>query len=280
MNKMPRYCIGGIDEKTKSNCHLIRFVDKTDLPKCESGTVLIGSIERNKRFDDARSDKGELSVQIQWENPDGERWIVGNNESKSVLGLLPGKKITALSGTGGIVSERKLVPGNPLSLSLSMIPKSLGRKRKNIALERIRTNLKLPEGTPALCLIAPGRTCKMLTERLCDHLSLDNHLFALSGAITYGDRKIRVQSFSEFKGTIGKVVNSDVLDIDRVFTKPETPYRYDREYRIIWFGHNGKELNKIEFPLIADYQTADHVILDGFDFAEHFTVVYEGEQLP
>ena len=264
MNKAPRYCIGGIDERTQSKCHLIRFVDKKDLPKCEAGTVLIGSIERNKTFDNARGDKGELSVKTRWENPEREKWLVRNDESQRVFGLRPGKKITAISGTGSITSERTLVPGNPLSLSLSMVPRSLGKKRRNIVFEQIRTNLQLPEGTPALCFRSPGRTCQMLTERLCDRLNLKIYLFALSGAITYGDRIVISQSFSDFKNAIDKSMNSDVLDIDRVFMKPETPYRSDREYRIVWFGHSGKDLNTIEFPLIANYQTADHVILDGF----------------
>ena len=47
----------------------------------------------------------------------------------------------------------------------------------------------------------------------------------------------------------------------------------------MWFAHSGKDHKSIEFPLMADYQTADHVILDGFDFADHFSAVYEGEQL-
>ena len=119
----------------------------------------------------------------------------------------------------------------------------------------------------------------MLTDRLPDHLNLKAHLFALSGAIAHGDRKVLLQSFGEFRDTIDEVANSGVLDIDRVFTKPITPYKYDREYRIMWFAHSGKDHKSIEFPLMADYQTADHVILDGFDFAEHFSAVYEGEQL-
>lgn len=92
MTKAPRYCIGGIDYKTASNCHFIRFVDKSDLPKCESGTVLIGSIERNKGFDDARSDKGEVSAQIRWENQNSGKWIVRNDESIGVLGYFQGRK--------------------------------------------------------------------------------------------------------------------------------------------------------------------------------------------
>ena len=112
-------------------------------------------------------------------------------------------------------------------MSLSMVPKSLSRKKRNMLFEQIRINLKLPEGTPALCLSSPGRTCQMLTDRLRDHLNLKAHLFALSGAIAYGDRKVLLQSFGEFRDTIDEVANSGVLDIDRVFTKPITPYKYD-----------------------------------------------------
>ena len=119
----------------------------------------------------------------------------------------------------------------------------------------------------------------MLTRRLSDYLKIANPLVIISGTVVYQERTIVVASFQEFKDKVDELYNSEVLDLDRLFTKPQVPYEYDREYRTIWMTHTGRDPNKVEFPLLPDYQKKDHIILDGVEFSDHFTVVMQGDEL-
>ena len=252
MNSHNRYCLGGIDKNISRDYHLIRFVEAKDLSKCQAGTFLVGSIERNKRFDDARADTEELTATVSWPNSTKERWIIEGDDGIRYLGIRPGKKITALSGHGGLTrSGRPLVGGNPLSLSLSMIPKALSGSEKRGVFEQVRRSIGLPKGTPGLWFKHLHKTFPMLTRRLSDYLNIANPLVIISGTVVYQERTIVVESFQEFKDKVDELYNSGVLDLDRLLTKPKIPYESDREYRVIWMAHNGTEQNKVEFPTTA-----------------------------
>ncbi len=280
MTSKSRFCIGGIDENTSRDYHLIRFIEEKDVLKCQSGTFLVGSIDRNKRFDDERADGEEFTATISWPNKSKERWTISAEGGPKYLGIKPGKKITGLAGRGGLTrSGRPLVGGNPLSLSLSMIPKTLCGTEKRAVLEQIRRNMGLPKGTPALWLTYPDETFRLLTRRLSEHLKITNNLVIISGLVVYQERTIVVNSFREFKDTVDKLYNSGELDLDRLFAKPRVPYGNDKEYRTIWMTHGGRDPNRVEFPLLPDYQENDHIILEDIDFNDHFTLVTQGNEL-
>ena len=280
MTKQRQFCIGGIDESAGQDHYLIRFVDEKDLVKCQSGTFLVGSVDRNRGFDGARADAEELTYTVSWPNRRKEPWTIAGDDSERYLAVKPGKKITGLAGRGGLTrGGRPLVRGNPLSLSLSMIPRTLDGREKRPAFDRIRHNLGLPEGTPALWFVDPDKTIKLVSRKLCEHLSLRQHLVIISGAVIYEDRTLVVDTFQEFKDTIDELFNSGVLDLDRLFSKPRVPYEADSEYRILWMTHSGTCPNTVAFPLMLDYQNEDHVILQDIDFGDHFTIVRNGDEL-
>ena len=280
MNSHNRFCIGGIDKNINRDHHLTRFIEEKDLLKCQAGTFLVGSIDRNRSFDDMRADTEEFTATVSWPNSAKERWTIAGDDGLRYLGMQPGKKITALAGCGGLTrGGRPLVGGNALSLSLSMIPKALSATDKGTVFEHIRRNIGLPIGTPALWLKYPDKTLTVLTRRLSDYLKIVNPLVVISGTVVYQERTITVSSLQEFKDTVDELYNSETLDLDRLFTKPKKPYENDREYRIIWMAHSGRDPNKVEFPLMPDYQKNDHIILDGVPFSDHFTVVTHGDEL-
>ena len=68
MNSRNRFCLGSIDKSISRDHHLLRFIEEKDLSKCQAGTFLVGSIERNKRFDDARADTEEFTATVSWPN--------------------------------------------------------------------------------------------------------------------------------------------------------------------------------------------------------------------
>lgn len=218
------FCIGGVDQSVVSHCHLIRFVDANDIVKCKAGTVLVGSVSRNRRFDDERADNGECSVTIEWPNESREGWQFRDDECLRYTGLKAGKKFRGIKGCGGLtLSNYPLVSGNPLSLSLSAIPRSIETKEKQAVLDSIRANLGLPKSTPALCCKSPKVLFQHLTCELSAHLRLEHCLVVLSGSIRYEDRLIRVNSFREFKDTVDSTFHSGMLDLDRLFLKPRHP---------------------------------------------------------
>ena len=168
-----RFCIGGIDKNISRDYHLVRFIEEKDLSKCKARTFLVGSIERNKKFDDARADLEEFTATVSWPNSAKEQWTIAGDDGPRYLGIRPGKKITALAGRGGLTrSGRPLVSGNPLSLSLSMIPKALSGSEKRTIYHQIRRNIGLPKGTPALWFKSPDQTLAVLTRRLSDYLKI------------------------------------------------------------------------------------------------------------
>ena len=280
MTKHGQFCLGGIARSVRQDFYLIRFIEEKDLLKCRSGTFLVGSIDRNKGFDDVRADAEELTATISWPNKSKERWTIAGAEGERYLGIRSGKKITALAGRGGLTqSGQPLVRGNPLSLSLSMIPKTLDERGKRFAFEQIRHNLGLAEGTPALWFMYPDKTVTLLTRRLSEYFKMSNHLVIISGTVIYGDRTVVVDTFQEFKDAVDKMYNSGETDLNRLFTKPRVPYENDREYRIIWLSHSGKTPNTVRYPLMPDYQDNDHIILQDVDFEDHFTIVRQGDGL-
>ena len=273
-------CVGGVDESVASLCHVIRFVDKDDIDKCKDGTVLVGSISRNRRFDGERADNGECSITIQWPNESREKWRFYGNECVRYTGIRAGKRIRGVTGRGGLTLDNySLMSGSPLSMSLSVIPRNLENTEKQTVFDSIRGNLGLPPSTPALCFKSPSTFFKRLTWALSDHLCLAQCLVILSGPIRYRDRTIRVNSFREFKDTVDTIFHSGALNMDRVFLKPRIPYEKDREYRLMWIAHSGATPKHVEFPLTTDYQVNDHVVLDGFALDDHFSIAEDASQL-
>ena len=160
-----------------------------------------------------------------------------------------------------------------------MIPKALSGTEKRTVFEQVRRSIGLPKGTPGLWFKYPDETFPMLTRQLSDYLNISNPLVIISGTVVYQERTIVVESFQEFKDKADELYNSEALDLDHLLTKPKTPYETDREYRTIWLAHSGTDPNKVEFPLLPDYQKNDHIIIDGVHFSDHFTVVTHGDEL-
>ena len=115
--------IGGVAPHIKSNFRLIRFVNREHLDSCKAGNFLVGSIARNKAFDDARGDKGEATISVTLNSPDG--WYFEGARSKKYIGIgpNPGDKITGMKGSGKLtIANQSLLVGNPLSLSFALVP--------------------------------------------------------------------------------------------------------------------------------------------------------------
>ena len=270
-------CIGGIGQAIAARYHLIRFVKAQDIPKCERDTVLVGSIRRNRRFEDERSDPKELSVDIAIRNRT-TRGTVFLEDAKKYLGISTNVPIEIAPRARVTLSGWAIADGNPLSMSLSMIKKGATRLKKKELFCGIRKNLGLENTTPALCFRCPERTIRLITERLSCHPDVKCQLLAMSGPIDYQDRTITVESFEEHKDTIDQLFHSNTLHLSLLFRKPKMPYENDREFRIVWLAYDGADSPE-SGTVRTNYQEQEHIILEDINFSEHFTIVREGDEL-
>ena len=163
----PAFCFGGIDKAIEANYHVVRFIHAKDLASCKSGRFLVGSIDRNKKFDDARCDKGEASIDVVWENKAGEEWIFEGDDCKRYVGILATEKFQAIRGTGGItLKNQSLVQGNPLSLSAALLPKKLSRIALNKFIKNLRKNFGMPDDAIILRFKLPNLLLADITEQI------------------------------------------------------------------------------------------------------------------
>lgn len=73
MSLADEICFGELSAKTYSQYRLVRFIPPEYIQSTLNGDFLIGSVQRNKKFDDARSDKDETSIEFHWENKSKEQ---------------------------------------------------------------------------------------------------------------------------------------------------------------------------------------------------------------
>ena len=265
--------IGGVAPHIKSNFRLIRFVHREHLESCKAGNFLVGSIARNKGFDDKRGDEGEATISVTLNSPDG--WHFEGARSKKYIGIgpNPGDKITGMKGRGKLtIANKSLLVGNPLSLSFALISSTDDPSQIASEIETVRASLDIKDAA-----------CFMVNEvdKLIDDLTLmlrlggypsTKRLLPISSPINYATREIETRSQAEFEAKVDELFHSGALQAGYLFTKPDT-YKTDREFRVIWIGHSGKTSRNFEAPLITDINQNDYVIIQGINFEKHFTEI-------
>jgi hypothetical protein len=268
------YCfIGGIAPHIKSKYRLIRFVHREHLESCKAGNFLIGSIARNKGFDDNRGDKGEITISITLNSPNG--WYFEGDRSKKYIGIgpNPGDKFTGMKGSGKLtIANQSLLVGNPLSLSFALISATESSHQTEMEVQAVRTSLGI---TDAACLMV--RDVDKLIDELTHMLRTGGYtstkrLLPISSPMTYAAREIETKSQAEFEAKVDELFYSGALNAGYLFTKPDI-YKCDREFRVIWIGHSGKTSKNYEGPLLTDINQNDHVILKSIDFDKHFVEI-------
>ncbi|MCP3675141.1 MAG: hypothetical protein GY829_11820, partial [Gammaproteobacteria bacterium] len=192
--------IGGFTDQILKNYHIVRFINKNDIPLCEKGTFLVGSIKRNKNFADERNDKGEISVTISWENKMAEKWHFTDEECCTYLGgsvedmaqrfgLRNHKEFSSITGTGGLMLKNNpLMYGNLLSLSLSLIPRDIAKKDKLEIAQKIKNSIGMPDNAVLLELKKPDALIKSVTRKIMASGHLEVSVTPICGRVNYDDR--------------------------------------------------------------------------------------------
>ena len=261
--------IGGVSPHIKKNFHIVRFVNRESFASLKAGNFLIGSIHRNRNFDDARGDKGESSVSISLHSPDG--WSFQGAELKRYIGMDPGVKFTGLKGSGKLTLQNiSLFHGNPLSLSLSMIPKCRDVTQLKLKCEEIRQNLGMPVDVACVLVKNLDSLIEDITReiRFCKNTTT-KRLISMSGPIKYVTREINTTSVAKYKQKIDLLFYSGILNVDYIFIKAES-YRLDNEFRVIWIGHAGPTSKILRGPLKMDINPNSFLIVGNINFEKHF----------
>ena len=230
--------LGGIPEYIINDFDVIKFIDLKDLKSCKEGNFLIGSVVRNKKFNDARCDSGEMTISIDWENTDKEEWTLRGKDCKKYIGIEATKKFKAIKGSGGLsIKNQPIAIGNPYSLSLSLIPKNISKEKREEVIHLIRESIGLAKDVALLKVNNPNELIKLITKKMNNKVNRYS-LISCSKMIEYKDRVLKNGSFKEFKKEIDKKFHSNALHLDYLFIKPNS-YSLDNEYRVIWIGHSG-----------------------------------------
>lgn len=260
---MNKYFIGSISKELASDFEYIKIIHTKDLENCQKGNFLIGSLNRNKKFDDSRCDKGEATVSIKWKNQNKEQWFLEGDELK-FLGLKATENFSGMKGRGDLgIENMSLFNGNLLSLSLSVINKVQSEERKSIKIKEIIESIGFKEEVTILKIKNPIIFFELITNKIST--KLNEKLIPIFGKINYGDRIIINKSLALFKKDMNDIFFSKTLHFDYLFRKPEQ-YKKDKEFRLFWLKH-------FEDSLQVDYQNLEYLILNGIDFQENFEVL-------
>jgi hypothetical protein len=249
---------------------VVKFISKDNLCDCKRGTFLVGSVERNRNHDNARCDNGELSLDILYSNPKGEKWEFHGDDCKRYTGLAATERTSSISGRAGWGISMPIVSGNPFSLSVSFLDKGLSESQRLEKIEQIRSSTDYKSDDVLLRFKKPRDLIFTLTEKLCS--TTGEQLMTIGTKIIYKNRKVQFESLEDYKSFINETFWSDNLNVYPLFMKPEV-YKNDEEYRVLWLAHSG-EFNKFTWPAWLNYQSESHVILDGIDFDEHFEIIH------
>jgi hypothetical protein len=259
----------GFSEEFLSENEVIKFISKKDLDACQKGTFLVGSVDRNKTFDNARKDTGELCLEVSYKNPKGEEWELHGDDCKRYCWMAATKEITTFKGTGGLGIVQPVVNGNPYSLSLSYLERNLGDIERKKKIEQIRKNTEYASDDIVLRFKKPRDLIFEITKLLIKECNVQ--LMTVGAKIIYRNRDVSFNSFDEYKKYIDEAYHSGNLNLYPMFMKPEV-YSLDDEYRVMWLAHSG-EFNKYASPAWLNYQKESHIILNGINFDDHFEVI-------
>jgi len=253
-------CFGGISTDTCKSYKLVRFIHKEHQKSCLDGDVLIGSLIRNKSFDDERFDSDESSYEIVWKNEKKEKWLLNEDECAKFIGVETMKKIGVkkITGSGSLTFKNKWVKNkNIFSLSFSIIKKG-SHEYELEQLDNIRKNIGMPEDSFVLEFYKPSELIKILSETLSKKSKLS--YMPVSSWIKYKDRINYSGSFEDFKKTMN--TERKGRNIAPFFIKT-TNYSNDCELRVIWLGHKNKEWNQIDSnKALFEYDCPNHEIIN------------------
>jgi hypothetical protein len=259
----------GFSERFLIKNDVIKFISKKDLAACQKGTFLVGSIDRNKKFDNARKDTGELCLEVWYKNPKNEEWSLHGDDCMRYACMAATEEITTIKGNAGLCLIQPVANGNPYSLSLSYIEKSLDNIERKNRIEQIRKNIEYDADDIVLRFKKPRDLIFQITELLIKKCNVQ--LMTVGSEIIYRSREVSFDCFTKYKQYVDQTYHSRNLNFYPIFIKPEV-YKLDSEYRIIWFAHSGG-FNRYELPAWLNYQNNTHIILDGINFDDHFEVI-------
>lgn len=123
MSLADEICFGGLSAKTYSQYRLVRFIPPEYIQSTLNGDFLIGSVQRNKKFDDARSDKDETSIEFHWENKSKEQWFLSESDCQIFFhpDALNEIDSSTMTGSGNLTFKNRWVSTqNLLSLSIDI----------------------------------------------------------------------------------------------------------------------------------------------------------------
>ena len=212
--------IGGVAPHVKNSYLLIRFVHREHLESCKAGDFLIGSIARNKGFDDRRGDRGEATISISLNSPDG--WHFEGAKCKKYTGVASDVKFTGMKGTGKFtLANQSLLAGNPLSLSFALISHTADKNQIQTEVQEVRKSLGIKD---AVCVMV--RDVDKLIEELTQMLrsggyTSSKRLMPISSLINYTNREIQTKSQVEFEERVDELFYSGTLHTGYLFTKPD-----------------------------------------------------------
>lgn len=277
---MNEYCIGGIPSHIERNYHLVRFVQKEVLDSCRQGNFLIGSIHRNRAFDDARGDQGEatVTVTLKSKEPTHTGFHFEGEECKKYTLIAATEKFTGMRAHGWSIANQPLITKNLPSLSFALISKNCSHDEKIIQARVIRESIGMNQDSPCLVIKKPNELIKTLSHVLTSQkLTSAKRLTVLTGKINYAQREITTFSKATYMKTIDELFYSGALNVGFLFTKPEN-YKEDREFRVVWIGHSGPTHQQVRTPLNTDINSKNYLILPGINFAQNFSLIEDLEQ--
>lgn len=279
---MNNYCIGGIPSDIERNYHLVRFIQKEVLDSCQQGNFLIGSIYRNRAFDDERGDQGEATVTVTLKSKDPAHagFLFEGKECKKYTLIAATETIRGIQAHGFSIVNQDLIKKNLPSLSFSLISKNCSYDEKIIQARVIRESIGMNQDAPCLVIKKPNELIKILSHSLTSQkLTSAKRLTALTGKIKYAHREITTFSKATYMKTIDEFFYSGTLNVGFLFTKPEN-YKEDREFRVVWIGHSGPTHQQIRAPLNTNIDSKNYQILPGISFAQNFSLIEDLKQTP
>ena len=220
-----------------NNYNLIRIIPKKYYK--DKNQILVSSLQRNREIDGNRGDINEAYVKYVFGNEKKERYRLEGQDCESI-GLKPGKKITGITGTGGITFNHTRISNtsNLHSLSFSYIPND---KHKNDRIREIAHNLDFDLAEyVVLRLLNPLSFFQTVCKKLQQNYNVDRFI-AIHSMIRYLNRERNLVSLNKFMHTIKDPQTN--LDIDTMFTKPIIPFEKDSEIRVIWLPINNDNID-------------------------------------
>ncbi|MDB9957683.1 hypothetical protein OAD42_01220 [Oceanospirillaceae bacterium] len=261
---------GGFCDKTYKQYHLVKVVHSKDAESCLKGRFLIGSVKRNKEFDDARGDSKETSIEYRWINRNKKEWFLSEKDCSRFFhpDVLEKLKFKSMKGRGDITFKNSWVSDkNIFSLSLGLIKKS-NKTREKKDLKKLIASLEMPESSVAIKITNPNKFIEAVTPLLMKLVG--GSLMPCASWIKYTSRITYSDTFERFVEKLHNEFSGRNLDL--FFLKPPK-YKNDRELRMIWLSHKNKDWKCINTNEVGfQYECPDYKIINMGEFSEYFEI--------